>query len=262
VQYLGREVFLSLDPISAMHMGLSNDPQEHHRAETLTHYLLRKIPNSLMSSADGREAFGEQKESVKLRTTRRIAAMGAAPPVPSAQVHPPGEGSDVGVVSKRAGAEHAERALDGTDKAKAQADRLRSLLSKHKNHEESAADALETLSASVPEALLPLEELFCSAEGNFFTGVGLSLEDAASVYKCITQAGCRSTPQLISFLKETKQYRPCTCTRNNNADAGSVLHTDKCSSRSASVWTEALTRVGVPYTRAQLVVEALRAHLN
>jgi hypothetical protein len=255
-------VFLALDPISAMHMGLSNDPHEHHRAETLTHFLLRKIPNSLMNGEGGKEAFGEQKESVKLRTTRRIAAMGAAPPVPSAQVHPAGEGSGAGADSKRAGADRAKGPPDTAAHAKAQADRLRSLLSKHKNHEESAADALQALSTSAPEDLPPLEELFCSAEGNFFTGVGLSLEDATSVYQCITQAGCRSTPQLISFMKETKLYRPCTCARNNNVDAGSVLHTDHCASRNAGVWTEALTRVGVPYTRAQLVVEALRAHLN
>jgi hypothetical protein len=109
--------------------------------------------------------------------------------------------------------------------------------------------------------LPPLQELFCHPEKFLFKDAGLSLVDSVGVYAYVTQAGCASTEQLLKFLKEAKQYRPCTCSRDSNADAGSPSHSDQCSSRRAGVWAEALTCVGVPYYHAILVVQALRPYL-
>lgn len=45
---LTRDMFISLDPISSMHLGLSNDPSVAHRAELMAQYILRSIPNHLL----------------------------------------------------------------------------------------------------------------------------------------------------------------------------------------------------------------------
>ena len=50
--FLSRECFLSLDPISAMHLGLTNDPENISRAEKLSKFLLQKIPNNIFKSKD------------------------------------------------------------------------------------------------------------------------------------------------------------------------------------------------------------------
>jgi hypothetical protein len=108
----------------------------------------------------------------------------------------------------------------------------------------------------------PLQELFCHPEKYLFEDTGLSLVNSAAVYAYVTQAGCVTTEQLLKFLKESKQYRPCTCSRDSSADAGSSLHSDQCSSRRAGVWAEALTNIGVPYFHAIQVVQTLRQHLS
>jgi hypothetical protein len=241
VQFLGREVFLALDPISAMHMGLSNDPQDHSRAESLSHYLLRKISNTLMSVAGGREVFGEKQESAKLQQTRRIIALGSsAPHTLNSQGHKLMNSSTTGSESDP-GVGWSRCAVEG--------------------HGKPAPVGFNRLDPIMPAALPPLDELFCSPDKYHFHGVGLSLEASVAAYHRVTQAGCRSTEQLLGFMKEAKQYLPCTCSRHSSADAGSVLHADHCASRSAGAWAEALTRVGVPYAHALLVVRALRVHL-
>jgi hypothetical protein len=71
-------VFLSLDPISSMHMGLSNNPDEHNRAELLCNFLLRKIPNTLIiDEKTGRECFIRKRESEKMELTKsqKMAAL-------------------------------------------------------------------------------------------------------------------------------------------------------------------------------------------
>jgi hypothetical protein len=52
-----------------MHLGLSNDPNEHYRAKLLSHFILRKIPNTLMVADGniGREIFEHEHKSAKLR---------------------------------------------------------------------------------------------------------------------------------------------------------------------------------------------------
>lgn len=71
VTHLSRQIFLALDPISAMHMGLSNDPEEQYRAELLSHFILRKIPNTLLESDTGGEIFQQKHESVKYEQAKK-----------------------------------------------------------------------------------------------------------------------------------------------------------------------------------------------
>jgi hypothetical protein len=45
-------MFLSFDPITAMHLGLSSDPNDIYRAEMMSHYILNKIPNTILTRPD------------------------------------------------------------------------------------------------------------------------------------------------------------------------------------------------------------------
>lgn len=60
-------MFISLDPISAMHLGLSNDPLVMRRAELMAQYILRQVPNHLLD--DQRE---ENRASLDLAAHRHI----------------------------------------------------------------------------------------------------------------------------------------------------------------------------------------------
>eukprot|EP01031_Cornospumella_fuschlensis_P030559 gene30559-36932_t len=59
---LSQEMFLALDPISAMHLGLTNDPNDIYRAELMSRYILGKVPNNILEES---EVFNEQVESAK-----------------------------------------------------------------------------------------------------------------------------------------------------------------------------------------------------
>jgi hypothetical protein len=52
---LSRDAFIQLDPISAMHLGLTNDPLVEHRAELLSRYILKKVPNHLLDERERKE---------------------------------------------------------------------------------------------------------------------------------------------------------------------------------------------------------------
>mmetsp|Transcript_13653 Transcript_13653/g.22756 ORF Transcript_13653/g.22756 Transcript_13653/m.22756 type:complete len:282 (-) Transcript_13653:71-916(-) len=54
-----------------MHLGLSNDPAVQHRAELISHYILQKIPNSIVDQGSGEaHVFSEKHESEKHRVIR------------------------------------------------------------------------------------------------------------------------------------------------------------------------------------------------
>ncbi|RYH19504.1 hypothetical protein EON65_26020 [archaeon] len=55
-------MFLSLDPISAMHLGLTNDPNDVYRAELMSRYILNRVPNNILEDS---MVFNEQVESAK-----------------------------------------------------------------------------------------------------------------------------------------------------------------------------------------------------
>lgn len=64
---LTRDMFISLDPISAMHLGLSNCPLVMRRAELMAQYILRQVPNHLLD-----EARDENRASLDLSAHRHI----------------------------------------------------------------------------------------------------------------------------------------------------------------------------------------------
>lgn len=60
-------MFISLDPISAMHLGLSNDPLVMRRAELMAQYILRQVPNHLLD-----EQCEENRASLDLAAHQHI----------------------------------------------------------------------------------------------------------------------------------------------------------------------------------------------
>ena len=64
---LTRDMFISLDPISAMHLGLSNCPLVMRRAELMAQYILRQVPNHLLD-----EVREENRASLDLAAHRHI----------------------------------------------------------------------------------------------------------------------------------------------------------------------------------------------
>lgn len=64
---LTRDMFISLDPISAMHLGLSNDPLVMRRAELMAQYILRQVPNHLLN-----EQCEENRASLDLAAHQHI----------------------------------------------------------------------------------------------------------------------------------------------------------------------------------------------
>jgi hypothetical protein len=342
VVYLARKVFLSLDPISSMHLGLSNNKDQQYRAELLSHFILRKVPNTLIQDEDGKEFFERKRESQKLELTRseklrqKHSQKNKHKPVPTladSDGEDEGERDGFGDLGRTKPAQkkkrtealtrvhskviHAEdmtvrdfdSALVGDRTPKMSYDDTAAVLPDatatvetvclditrrsqlqplviedmdsapggeltSKTHETAAvsphpsvlaetARAKATRRASMERisSLPALQPMFCDPEKFLAKSTGLSLVDSVAVYAYITQAGCETTEDLLLTLKEAKQHRRCSCSRNNHADAGSAAHADQCSSRRAGVWADALTNVGVPYFHAIKIVRALRSYL-
>jgi hypothetical protein len=105
--------------------------------------------------------------------------------------------------------------------------------------------------------------MFCHPDKYIFRSAGLSLVDSVALYAYVTQVGCLTTEQFVGFLKEFKQYRPCSCSQSSGGGGagGVVAHAEHCESRCARVWAETLVDLGVPSYHAMLVVQTLRPHL-
>jgi hypothetical protein len=349
---LARKVFLSLDPISSMHLGLSNNKDQQYRAELLSHFILRKVPNTLIQDEDGKEFFERKRESEKLEFSksqkmpqkRKLKNKHKTVPAPAdSDGEDEGEKDGFGELGRTKPALSKERtetltrvhskvihvedsavrdfdsALVGdrtpkmsyddaaviTDPTatvetvcvdvtrRVSVDRRRSQLQQlviedldgpgaveHRNTTHETATVTAAVSPHPPVAVetarakatrrasmermssLPaLQPMFCDPEKFLAKSTGLSLVDSVAVYAYITQAGCETTEDLLLTLKEAKQHRRCSCSRNSNADAGSAAHAEQCSSRRAGVWADALTNVGVPYFHAIKIVRALRSYL-
>lgn len=54
-------MFICLDPISAIHLGLTNDKKVYHRAELMSQFILKQIPNNLLSA----KKVAERRASVE-----------------------------------------------------------------------------------------------------------------------------------------------------------------------------------------------------
>jgi hypothetical protein len=279
---MGREVFLALDPISSMHLGLTNDPEDHNRAELLSHFILRKIPNTLITvdGCDmGKEVFEEKRESQKLEHTRLSQKANKERLSVCDELSRKGEvDSDEDVVgfNRHSSVDTTGAVVTNAETAGADAQKVQMLVMNIEGGMDAipAANSSRTLSIEAArsaavrqfgsqhlETFPPLQQLFCHPEKYVFKAAGLSLVDSVAVYAYVTQAGCASTEQLLKFMKEAKQYRPCTCSRDSSADAGSPAHSDQCSSRRAGVWAQALINLGVPCFHAFQVVQGLRTLL-
>jgi hypothetical protein len=295
-------VFISLDPISSMHLGLTNNPDEHNRAELLSHFILRKIPNTLIiDEKTGRECFLRKRESEKLELTRSQKLQAAKRPggrpaqgagaranyfssrIAASAVVPAedDDGESVGFetrVSVDSGNTAAANDAIKEDDAMTVVDMdgaVMPFVPVSVSTGANAAPRMHTRANKVEAArvevvqkfsahkgpLPPLQEMFCHPDKYLFREAGLSLVDSVAVYAFVTQVGCVTTEKFIAFLKEFKQYRPCTCTHSSNGDAGSASHADQCSSRRARVWAETLVDLGVPSYHAMLVIQTLRSHL-
>lgn len=70
-----QQSFLALDPISSMHLGLTNSPEDIYRAELISRYIIKKVPNKLLESKslEGVEtAEPEVAESVKSKLNKLV----------------------------------------------------------------------------------------------------------------------------------------------------------------------------------------------
>eukprot|EP01032_Pedospumella_encystans_P015700 gene15700-17943_t len=232
VTYLSRQIFLALDPISSMHMGLSNDPEEHYRAELMSHFILRKIPNTITDECG--EVFNKKTESKKLQVTR--ASMAKITPLE--YVEPPviavsnldGEAVPSGkkqqIEPVREEGAQGDKSNKLSDVTLWQSNKVTpvgdndhlEMVDMEGQHEASrrekptpSSDSQRAkLSASTKKDAnirsVSLKELFCG-EAYVFKSFGLSSTDAVAAYHNITQAGCTSSEELLHYLDEHKQYR-------------------------------------------------------
>lgn len=272
-------------------MGLSNDPEEQYRAELMSHFILRKIPNSITEECE--EVFHKGRESQKLQQTRKSQQLSAAATAQILQSIQHDNGvlpfSDVDNQQISSGAENNH---------KAENNKIQHFDADHAHHIDNNHIEVIDIESSVPfgnkpkpagstkpttntivvaskpaananaqnhSSKLPvLRELFCGADYHRLAEHGLSSTDAAAAYALLVQAGCGSTEELLTFLDEYKQCRQCNCgaTGLERGEVSTQQHSPHCSSRAASVWVEALTSIKVPAFHAMKIVQALRNDLK
>eukprot|EP01032_Pedospumella_encystans_P012693 gene12693-14666_t len=103
VAYWAKEIFIALDPISSMHMGLTNDPDVQFRAELLSHFMLRKIPNSIVNEDEDphQDVFAKKRESQKYQSSNpntKFIPVGRTSMKYSAPTGPSGSGKSIATV--------------------------------------------------------------------------------------------------------------------------------------------------------------------
>ena len=276
-----------------MHMGLSNDPEEHYRAELMSHFILRKIPNSITEGYE--EVFNKKTESKKLQITRasmaKFTPLNNLEPLTEAVSNLEGEAVPSGKNQQIESVDHNDAPATKSNKlakpsevslwpsnkvVPAEFDDHLEMVDMETN---GTGDALHTASLSakpisqsfpqqvdsstgsshVPATIraVSLKELFCG-EAYVFESFGLSSTDAAAAYNNITQAGCTSSEELLQYLDEHKQYRVCNCGLGSSGG----MHQVQCSSRVAAVWVEGLTNLSIPAFHAVKIIQALRTELK
>lgn len=303
VTYLSRQIFLALDPISSMHMGLSNDPEEQYRAELMSHFILRKIPNNITEECE--EVFQKGRESQKLQQTRKSQQLDAAATTQILQniqqdnaVQPfggQGDGANAaGALINDLPNNKIQRVNESTggegdgsveiidmentiipfeNKTKPTCSVVTKLatqavvpvLSEHSANTSTNTNAAAPCRGSGHSSELPvLRDLFCGAAYPRLSEWGLSSADALAAYKLIVQAGCSSTEDLVSFLDEHKQYRPCSCGGTGLMPSQGQSGSQDTGRRNTLQYSvlEALTSIRVPAFHAVKIVQALRTELK
>jgi hypothetical protein len=60
-------MFIALDPITALHLGLSNDPKVMFRAELLANYILKKVPNHILNEDQKERRHSSDMEELEIQ---------------------------------------------------------------------------------------------------------------------------------------------------------------------------------------------------
>jgi hypothetical protein len=280
VSHLSRQIFLALDPISAMHMGLTNDPDEQYRAELLSHFILRKIPNSIVDDAQPTEAeeiFTQKRESQKYEQTKSKRVAAAAQEAEMSSSHADdvqgfaekeGGGYGAAVSEKAAGnkteiwktAKVADE--DGLDVVDLEGSAV-PFASKPKpgvshTHDVQQQHSIGTRPVAMGGKFPPLREMFADADKYWFRSVDVTLAESAEVYVTLCANGCKTAEELVAYLDDHKELRACTC----SAERATAAHEAHCHTRQASAWTGALRTAGVTVFTARKIVLRLESHLK
>jgi hypothetical protein len=108
--FLSKEMFLSFDPITSMHLGLSSDPNDIYRAEMMSHYILNKIPNTILTRPDDVAAPTKSNSVVFTEFPHTVEELQAQQP------HETGSGIVTALIKK---SEKAAEALKNSHKSTA-----------------------------------------------------------------------------------------------------------------------------------------------
>jgi hypothetical protein len=280
--YFSRQIFLSLDPISSMHMGLTNDPDDQYRAELLSHFILRKIPNSIVDDPEAEDVFTRRYESQKYEHSKSQATAENRADLKHQADEDTVDGfanNDVREVHHR-GHEAGKSGLWANVKV-ADVSSLQELediegstvpfAAKTKpgsgRKESSTSDPARILQdarlagqngASSSVKLPPLREMFCDADRYWFRSVDMPLEDSVEAYEILTKHRCKTAEELVVYLDNHRELRSCTC----GAEKAKKSHATTCPTQHASRWTGALRKLGVPAFTANKVVTRLRDFLQ
>ncbi len=182
--FFSRECFLSLDPISAMHLGLTNNASDQLQAEKLSTYLLHHIPNTILRQ-DNDETRKEQ-----LQTT----------------VNAFSEVTDVKKLTK------SQERFEELNKSPLIAASRKNIKNKDQvNVSEVKNKVSDPLQVLVSEAGLPRDLYDIFAKQEYLPSL-LSSKECEFIYDKLCDEGVTTTQQLISYLNDMKQCLPtCQC---------------------------------------------------
>jgi arylsulfatase A-like enzyme len=271
VSHLSRQIFLALDPISAMHMGLTNNPDEQYRAELLSHFILRKIPNSIVDDPRAEEAdiFAQKRESQKYEQTKskRLAQEAEKSSAHADDVLAFNAATSAQAVTSKTELWKATKVadadgmdvvdLEGSAVPFASRAKPASAHAASEQRQQPHAQSLSGRSLSSGK-LPPLREMFADADKYWFRSVDVTLAESAEVYAALCANGCKTAEELVAYLDDHKELRSCTC----SADMSTAAHASHCHTRQAGAWTGALRTAGVTVFTARKIVLRLESHLK
>lgn len=232
-------MYLALDPITSMHLGLSNRFDDRFRAELLSRYYLEKIPNTLLK---GEKVFKERRESdiyrekvlhasqldekkllLTMKEERKKSIEFTAATMKAITSEIPSD--VVAAVTDVAGKCLNHRPftagvpIDNQPASSSDRDRLPMTISDQLHHRAQAAQqkvALDLHKSQLTQKsvlmLPPLPELkICFTDAKFLPSV-LPKRECEDAYSKIEAAGCFTINDFITFLNETKVCgKDCIC---------------------------------------------------
>jgi len=228
------------------------------RAELLSHFMLRKIPNSIVDDEDhpDNDLFARKRESVKYEETRAsVKLMTSAATVSAAQSYEsqpdtkdtPAHTTPPRVHHDSGDFEPDEAEVVNTEVGVFQAN--------------TTTKVSQRRAPQANEPALALYEMFCG-DKYMFQSYGLSRKDSTSAHGCIVRSGCTSFQELLMYLDDNKQARlqgVCNCAA---PDKDHDTHDVDCGSRVAAMWTDGLTNIGIPVFCAVKIVRAVKKDLK